>query len=57
MTPAIRSGGVIFASGLAERLAGVSIIVGTMTLQRTPSPACSLATARAKAATAAFEAA
>ena len=54
---ATRSGGVIFASGLAARLAGVSIIVGAMTLQRTPSSACSLATARANAITAAFEAA
>ena len=48
------SGGVIFAFGLAARLAGVSIIVGAITLQRTPSSACSLATARAKAATAAL---
>ena len=45
------------ASGLEARLAGVSISDGAMTLQRTPSPACSLATVRANASTAAFDAA
>ena len=56
---AIRSGGTSLSieSGLAARLAGVSISVGAMTLQRTPSAACSLATMRANASTAAFDAA
>ena len=56
---AIRSGGTSLSieSGLAARLAGVSIIVGAMTLQRTPSDACSLATTRANVSTAALDAA
>ena len=44
-------------SGIAARLAGVSIWVGTITLQRTPSGLPSCATARAKAITAALDAA
>ena len=55
-TSAIRSGGTNRPhddSGIDSRLAGVSISDGETTLQRTPS----LATARASAVTAAFEAA
>ena len=45
---AIRSGGTSLThrvSGIAARLAGVSIIVGRIALQRMPSSACSCATA------------
>ena len=42
-------------SGIASRLAFVSIVVGRITLQRIPCGAPSAATALAKAITAAFE--
>ena len=57
MIVAIFSGGTRFThslSGIAARLAGVSIIVGRTALQRTPSGLPSCATAFAKAITAAL---
>jgi hypothetical protein len=60
MTFAIRSGGTSLKcsdSGIAARLAGVSIWVGTPALQRTPSGRPSSVTACAKAITAALDAA
>ncbi len=60
MTDAICCGGTSLChsdSGIASRLAGVSIWVGTIALQRTPSGRPSSATARANAITAAFDAA
>ena len=60
ITCAIRSGGTSLwcsDSGIAARFAGVSICVGTITLQRVPSGLPSSATACANAITAAFDAA
>src|SRR3954470_21475323 len=60
MTPAMRSGGTSLwcsDAGIGARLAGVSIRLGTITLQRTPACAPSAATDWAKAMTAALEAA
>src|SRR4051812_46216443 len=59
-TLAIRSGGTSLwcsDAGIAARFAGVSIWVGTIAWQRTPSGLPSAATARAKAITAALDAA
>ncbi len=60
MTSAISSGDahrLKSASGIARRLAGVSIVSGSTALTRTPAPFHSSAALRAKLMSAAFEAA